>query len=576
MSGKLCWAAGLPTNPKAGTRERLPEQLIDRTEHHMNILAVIPARVGSRGIPNKNIRIVGGRPLVWYAISNALASKAVTDVVVTTDSPEVRIIAQQMGVRVRWRDESLCADDVTLDAVICDAALGEGAPAPEGGWDYVVTMQPTSPTLKASTLDAGIAEAVKGGWDTLISVANDPRLAWGPDGQGGVKPRYAARVNRQRMEPEWAETGAFVVSRGSCVTPETRIGERVSVYEVSPEEGIDVDTFDDLRSVAAHIEEQRVAIYVNGNNKRGIGHIYRALEMADEFYVKPDVYYDVNQTDPAVFGRTTHNLIGVDGIADLFERCRGRGYTLFINDILTTSIDYMIGLRSVVPGAKVVNFEDDGEGALKADLVFNALYHEDDLPQVKAGEHYYIASKTFLFYKPIEIRERVRRVFVSFGGADPQNYSDRLLAIVAADPEKYADYRFTVVLGRAKENVEACMAYNDLPNVEVLHDVANMPELMSACDVAVTSRGRTGYELAILGIPSIAMAQNRREEKHGFVCNENGFTYLGLNPPDEIIKSSLDMYLGLSCEARLRFQEMLLAHDLRGGRRRVMGLINGL
>ena len=106
--------------------------------------------------------------------------------------------------------------------------------------------------------------------------------------------------------------------------------------------------------------------------------------------------------------------------------------------------------------------------------------------------------------------------------------------------------------------------------------MANMPELMSMCDVAVTSRGRTGYELAPMGIPSIAMAQNKREEKHGFVCNENGFTYLGLNPPDEILKSNLDMYLTLSREARLRFQDMLLSHDLRNGRRRVMGLINSL
>lgn len=72
------------------------------------------------------------------------------------------------------------------------------------------------------------------------------------------------------------------------------------------------------------------------------------------------------------------------------------------------------------------------------------------------------------------------------------------------------------------------------------------------------------------------MAQNRREEKHGFVCNENGFTYLGLNPPDEIIKSNLDMYLGLSAEQRQRFHDMLLSHDLRNGRRRVMSLINGL
>ena len=110
----------------------------------------------------------------------------------------------------------------------------------------------------------------------------------------------------------------------------------------------------------------------------------------------------------------------------------------------------------------------------------------------------------------------------------------------------------------------------------MLYDVFNMPELMSSCDLGITSRGRTGYELAMLGIPSISMAQNRREEKHGFVCNENGFTYIGLNPADEIIESNLKMYLSMSKGSRQKFQNKLISHDLRGGRRRVMSLINSL
>ena len=80
--------------------------------------------------------------------------------------------------------------------------------------------------------------------------------------------------------------------------------------------------------MAATLDRQKVAIYVNGNNKRGIGHIYRALEIADEFYVKPDIYYDTNQTDPKVFGKTTHNLIPVNGIAELFEKCKENNYTV--------------------------------------------------------------------------------------------------------------------------------------------------------------------------------------------------------------------------------------------------------
>jgi hypothetical protein len=72
------------------------------------------------------------------------------------------------------------------------------------------------------------------------------------------------------------------------------------------------------------------------------------------------------------------------------------------------------------------------------------------------------------------------------------------------------------------------------------------------------------------------MAQNHREEKHGFVSNENGFSYIGLNPADEIIEATLKMYMGFSKEVRQHYQDMLLSHDLRGGRRRVMALINNL
>ena len=533
----------------------------------MKILAVIPARAGSKGIPNKNIRIIGGRPLVYYSIKNALDSDYITDVIVSTDSDAVRIIAEQMGAKVKWRDADLCGDAVTLDAVIADAIPEETE------WDYIVTMQPTSPTLRVETLDAAIKDTIDNGFDTVISAINAPHLSWG-EKEGKKVPNYTERLNRQYLPPCYMETGAFVVSVASVVTPLTRIGEKVDVFEVPEDEAQDVDNFEDLRSVAATLDRKKVAIYVNGNNKRGIGHIYRALEIADEFYLKPDIYYDINQTDPKVFGTTTHTLIPVNGIADLFERCKKENYTIFINDILTTSIDYMIGLRSVLPNAKIINFEDDGEGVLKADLVFNALYHENDLPQIKAGEKYYISGKTFMFYEPIKIKKNVERIFISFGGADPQNYSDRLLAMITK--EDYKEYQFVVVLGRAKNNIEELMSYNKYDNIEVLYDVSNMPEIMSSCDIGITSRGRTGYELAMLGIPSISMAQNHREEKHGFVCNENGFTYIGLNPADEIIESNLKMYINMSKESREQFQKKLMSHDLRSGRKRVMSLINSL
>ena len=103
-----------------------------------------------------------------------------------------------------------------------------------------------------------------------------------------------------------------------------------------------------------------------------------------------------------------------------------------------------------------------------------------------------------------------------------------------------------------------------------------MPEIMTQCDVAFTSRGRTGFELAILGIPSVAIAQNDREERHNFMCHENGFDYLGQNPSDAVLELNLDLYLKLSRGERCALQKRMLDKDLRNGRRRVMNLINSL
>ena len=133
-----------------------------------------------------------------------------------------------------------------------------------------------------------------------------------------------------------------------------------------------------------------------------------------------------------------------------------------------------------------------------------------------------------------------------------------------------------MALGRAKQNVETLLEYGKIKNIDVYYDVNNMPELMSECDVALTSRGRTAYELAILGIPPVVLSQNVREEGHGFVCDENGFMYMGTNPSDHMIESALDMYVTMPHDDRQRVQDKLLQNDLKNGRKRVIRLIQNL
>ena len=532
----------------------------------MKITAIIPARAGSKSIPNQNIRIINGHPLVYYIINTAKQSRYIEDIIVSTDSKEIGIVAEQLGVKIRWRDERLSGDDSTIDAVIYDALEMDDSS------DFIVTLQPTSPLLKVDTLDKAIEYTISNSYDTLISVINDQRYTWSVLGDKRT-PNYEKRINRKSLPANYVETGAFLISKKDTITEESRIGNYVDIFEIPFEESYGIDSLENLNLVKFLMQRKKSAIFVNGNNERGMGHIYRALEIADELYMKPDIYFNSNETDISIFGNTRHNLIAVESDDELFEACSKEKYEIFINDILDTNVSYMDGLKHALGNAKIINFEDDGDGILKAGVVFNALYTKNIMAHVYAGEKYYIAGRQFLYYEPIKISDQVKRVFISFGGADPQNYTERLLKIISKD--SYKDYDFTVVVGRANLNKDKLFSYKG-DNIEILFDVNNMPQLMSECDVAVTSRGRTGYELALMGIPTIAIAQNEREEKHSFVSNENGFSYIGRSPDDGIIEGNLKMYLTMSKDVRQNFQNTMLSHDLRSGRNRVMGIINNL
>lgn len=535
----------------------------------MRILAVIPACEGSERVPNKNIRVINGKPLVYYVIDNARRSRYITDVIVTTNSSEIATIAGQMGVKTKLRSAALCGKEVLLDTVVYDVS----DKTPFENYDYVVTMQSISPTLEVDTLDRAICECIEGRYDTVVSVTNRPRYYWTMQ-DGKPVPSSQRDVSRHFLPPFYVETGGFLITRSCFMRPTSRLGEKIKLFELEGKEAIDVDTWGDLKQVENILRHKNAAFYVNGNNKLGLGHVYRVIELADEFFFKPDIYFDINQTDIAAFGKTTHNLIPVDGERGLLKALHEKQYDRLINDVLSTSKEFMLSLRKALPNAKIVNFEDEGDGAPLADVVFNALYEDDTVSNVCAGAQYFIASRLFLIYDPITIREKVQNVFISFGGADPQNYTDRLLKIIS-DP-KFIPYQFYVVIGRAKHNVDELLKYNEYENIQVLYNINNMPEIMSKCDIAVTSRGRTGYELAMLGIPAISIAQNTRESFHTFISEKNGFEYLGVDPSDEKIEKTLEKYLHLNVFAREKLQRKMLDCELRDGRKRVMNLIDNL
>ena len=534
----------------------------------MRILAVITACEGSELLPNKNMRLINGKPMIYYVINNAKKSKYITEVIVTTNSNEIISISKQMKVMTHLRSRTLCNCSVSVDEVVFDVFKVLNI----DDYDYVVTMQSISPALNVESLDDAIEKIVQKQCDTVISVTNRSHFYWEIK-YNEAHPVQSERKNRHQLPAFYMETGGFFVSTSENIKHGRRIGDKVELYELNDDEAIDVYTFGDLKQVESIMSRSLTAFYVNGNSEIGLGHISRVLQIADELFSKPDIYFDENQTDIGTFGETCHNLISVNGESDFLSHVSQKNYDTVINDILSTDMEYMKQLRKIVPRAKIVNFEDDGEGASYADVVINALYESKSTNKFKNGYRYYILPKSFLVYEPIKIHKFVKNIVATFGGADPQGYTDKLLEIAVR--EKYRGLHFYVIIGVAKYNANQLKKYEQYDNITILYNIDYMAEIMNKADLAITSRGRTCYELASLGVPTISIAQNKRELKHKYICADNGFFCLGINATKDEIQKKIDDFLNMPYENKIDIQKLLLKNDLRNGRARVIELLNG-
>jgi len=533
----------------------------------MRVLAIIPACEGSVTLPNKNVRVIQGKPMIYYVIDNAKRSKYITDVIVTSNSNEIIALARQMRVMTRHRRAELSNATVSLDEVVWDVFEQLDI----ADYDYIVTMQSISPLLKVDTLDRAFERFIKEGLDSLISVKNQSQFFWEMSENVPI-PLQKERMNRHQLPPFYMETGAFLITKSQFITKKTRLGPKVGIFELTGDEAIDVNNFADLELVENAMSRKSAAIYVNGNNKIGLGHISRVFQVADELFTKPDIYYDDAITDRGSFGKTTYNVIPVNGDDGFVREMTRSDYDIIINDVLDTSEKFMKELRAGKPFSRIINFEDSGTGAEYADIVINALYEQERVGNIYSGSNYYIIPKMFLLYDPITIRDRVENVIITFGGADPRNFTEYALKVASED--RFRNVRFYIVLGKANKNKEAIINESQgFENVKIMVDIDNIAEIMSYCDIAISSRGRTCFELAALGIPTLSIAQHEREELHTFVSEKNGFMCLPSAVDEEMVKKSIKEIIDSPKDIRFKMQEKMLANDLRNGRKNVAGII---
>jgi len=205
------------------------------------VVALIPARSGSKGIHRKNLAPLCGKPLLGWTIDAARAAETVTRVVVSTDDDEIAAAAGD--AEILRRPKELAGDETPMVAVIRHAVRELGAA------DVLVLLQSTSPLRRAEHVDACVRLLLETGADSVVSVVEVPHR-YGRDSlmelENGRLTVRAQPTTRQRQPRLYARNGPAVLALRPDRLGEVLYGGDVRPYVMAERDSLDIDTPDDL------------------------------------------------------------------------------------------------------------------------------------------------------------------------------------------------------------------------------------------------------------------------------------------------------------------------------------------
>lgn len=224
------------------------------------ILALIPARGGSKGIRNKNIIDLCGKPLIAHTICPALQSKYIDEVVVTTDSEAIAEVSRAYGAAVPFLRPPQYAQDTskTLDAVLHAIRTLEES---DVRFDVLVLLQATQPLRTVEDIDGAIEQFFAGGEKSLVSVSpvNDhPLLIRTIDKNKTLSPLLpqSSTCRRQDMPPFYRINGCIYINAIRDLNDSTSFNDNLCPYLMEASHSVDIDEMADLALAAYYIQQR--------------------------------------------------------------------------------------------------------------------------------------------------------------------------------------------------------------------------------------------------------------------------------------------------------------------------------
>lgn len=206
----------------------------------MRVISFIPVRGGSKSIPHKNIKLLNGKPLVFWTIEALQQCKRIDEIIIATDSQEIAKIVSTGGyskVKIYWRNPENAQDSSTTESVILEY-LGKEKHNAE---DIFVLVQATSPFTTFQDIDSSLSKFINDRADSLLSCVRQKRFIWKEEGES-INYDYRERPRRQEFKGFLVENGAIYISKiGSIIQSKSRISGKISIYEMPEYSYFEID-----------------------------------------------------------------------------------------------------------------------------------------------------------------------------------------------------------------------------------------------------------------------------------------------------------------------------------------------
>lgn len=229
------------------------------TMNDLKILSIIPARAGSKGIANKNIVDLYGKPLIAWSIEASLDSKYVSKTVVSSDGDAILKIAKEFGAETIKRPHNLAQDASSSEEVIEHVVQTLGDEIKN--FEYLILLQPTSPLRNSNDIDNAFDMLLNSDADALISVYEEDNKilkAFMENSNGyieGITNNEYPFTPRQKLPSVYMSNGAIYIVKISQFFKTKRLFcEKTIAYKMSKEKSLDIDTNDDLEKVKLYME----------------------------------------------------------------------------------------------------------------------------------------------------------------------------------------------------------------------------------------------------------------------------------------------------------------------------------